>query len=51
VPLAELEESMITLALKQAKGNINLSAELLGISRNALYRRIEKHGVKYKKYL
>jgi DNA-binding NtrC family response regulator len=51
VPLAELEESMITLALKQAKGNINLSAELLGISRNALYRRIEKHGIKYKKYL
>ncbi len=51
VPLAELEESMIILALKQTKGNINLSAELLDISRNALYRRIEKYGIKYKNYL
>ena len=50
-PLAQVEEALIIKALEQANGNINVSAELLGISRSALYRRIEKHGVQYKKYL
>ncbi|WP_448546724.1 sigma-54-dependent transcriptional regulator [Thalassotalea fusca] len=49
VPLAQIEEELIKKALEQANGNINVSAELLGISRSALYRRIEKHGVKHKK--
>lgn len=47
-PLAKVEEALIIQALKQSNGNINVSAEMLGISRSALYRRIEKHGVKLK---
>lgn len=48
-PLAKVEENLILEALKQSNGNINVSAEMLGISRSSLYRRIEKHGVSLKK--
>ena len=40
--LEELESNAIDQALKQADGNISRAAELLGISRFALYRKIEK---------
>ena len=40
--LEELESYAIDQALKQADGNISRAAELLGISRFALYRKIEK---------
>ncbi len=40
--LEELESNAIDQALKQADGNISRAAELLGISRFALYRKIDK---------
>jgi DNA-binding NtrC family response regulator len=43
--LNELEQSIIRKALDKHEGNISKSAEKLGISRAALYRRIEKYGL------
>lgn len=40
--LEELEKSAIDQALKQTNGNMNQAADLLGISRFALYRKIGK---------
>ena len=40
--LEELERGAIDQALKQAEGNMSRAAELLGISRFALYRKIGK---------
>ena len=39
------ERRMVTLALEQAGGNISHAAASLGITRAALYRRIEKFGL------
>jgi DNA-binding NtrC family response regulator len=41
--LEEMEQSVIEKALEQADGNMNQAAELLGISRFTLYRKIEKY--------
>lgn len=41
--LEELEQSAIEKALEQADGNMNQAAELLGISRFTLYRKIDKY--------
>ena len=43
--LAENERRMVTMALEQAGGNISQAASALGITRSALYRRIEKFGL------
>jgi DNA-binding NtrC family response regulator len=40
--LEENERRMVSLALRQAGGNISQAAAVLGITRSALYRRIEK---------
>lgn len=40
--IEEMEEMLIKKALKKHKGNISLAAEDLGLSRAALYRRMEK---------
>jgi DNA-binding NtrC family response regulator len=40
--LEEMEEILIKKALKKHRGNISLAAEDLGLSRAALYRRMEK---------
>lgn len=40
--IEEMEEILIKKALKKHKGNISLAAEDLGLSRAALYRRLEK---------
>ncbi len=40
--LEEMEELLIKKALKKRRGNISLAAEDLGLSRAALYRRMEK---------
>ena len=40
--LNELEQKAIRLAMKRASGNVSNAAELLGITRYALYRKIEK---------
>ena len=39
------ERSMVSRALEEAKGNISHAAQALGITRAALYRRIEKFGL------
>jgi two-component system, NtrC family, response regulator HydG len=41
--LEELEKNQITKALKKHNGNISDASQELGISRQALYRRIEKY--------
>jgi transcriptional regulator with PAS, ATPase and Fis domain len=44
--LDDLEKAMIVKALNHYDGNISRVAEALGLSRAALYRRFEKHGIK-----
>ena len=43
--LGEVERGAIASALAQAKGNISEAARRLGLSRAALYRKLEKHGL------
>ncbi|HET9485390.1 MAG TPA: sigma-54 dependent transcriptional regulator [Xanthomonadales bacterium] len=40
------EERMVRRALERAEGNIQRAAEVLGLSRAALYRRLEKFGIR-----
>ena len=42
--LAQAEHLLISKALENSDGNIQIAAEKLGISRAALYRRLEKYG-------
>ncbi|AVP99737.1 sigma-54-dependent Fis family transcriptional regulator [Ahniella affigens] len=44
--LDDQEEALIRDALKRHQGNIQRSAEALGLSRAALYRRLEKFGIR-----
>jgi transcriptional regulator of acetoin/glycerol metabolism len=43
--LDELEKQMIERALRMHHFNVSLAAAELGLSRGALYRRMEKHGL------
>jgi DNA-binding NtrC family response regulator len=43
--LAQREREAVQAALAQADGNISHAAKLLGLSRAALYRRLDKHGL------
>lgn len=43
--LEELERNAIRRALEQSNGCLSVAAELLGITRYALYRKIDKHGI------
>ncbi|MDR2026776.1 MAG: sigma-54 dependent transcriptional regulator [Prevotellaceae bacterium] len=43
--LGKLEQAAVERAFRQAEGNISLAAELLGITRYALYRKLEKFGI------
>jgi len=43
--LEQAEQAMIRNALDQCGGNIQRAAEALGLSRGALYRRLEKYGL------
>jgi DNA-binding NtrC family response regulator len=43
--LNKLEQEAIERAFVQAEGNISIAAELLGITRYALYRKMEKLGI------
>lgn len=44
--LEQNETQLIEQALTRSGGNMSRAAALLGISRQALYRRIEKYGIK-----
>ena len=46
--LDALEKAMIERCLTHAAGNVTRAAEALGISRAALYRRLQKHGIEAK---
>ena len=39
------QRAAIRKALEQSNGNLSVAAELLGITRYALYRKIDKHGI------
>ena len=43
--LEDAERTLIQKALDRSQGNVSLAAEELGLSRSALYRRLEKHGL------
>ena len=40
-----IEKNTIQIALNQTTGNMSAAAKLLGLSRAALYRKLEKHGL------
>ena len=41
----EIEKAMIEKALRHHQGNLSRVAESLGLSRAALYRRLERYGI------
>jgi transcriptional regulator of acetoin/glycerol metabolism len=43
--LEAVEAVLVRKALERASGNVSHAAEALGLSRGALYRRIEKYGL------
>ncbi|HEU4851355.1 MAG TPA: sigma-54 dependent transcriptional regulator [Telluria sp.] len=43
--LEQVERHMVERALEQHAGNISRAAKALGLSRTALYRRLERHGL------
>jgi DNA-binding NtrC family response regulator len=43
--LEEVERVLVDKALKRFGGNVSRAADALGLSRSALYRRVEKHGL------
>lgn len=43
--LEDVERSAVAEAMRAARGNLSEAARRLGVSRAALYRRIEKHGL------
>ena len=45
MPLEEVERVLIHKALARYGGNVSQAAQALGLSRSALYRRLEKHGL------
>jgi DNA-binding NtrC family response regulator len=45
LPLEEVERVLIRKALARHGGNVTQAAQALGLSRSAMYRRLEKHGL------
>jgi DNA-binding NtrC family response regulator len=45
LPLEDVERVLIHKALARYSGNVSQAAHALGLSRSALYRRLEKHGL------
>jgi transcriptional regulator of acetoin/glycerol metabolism len=43
--LDEVERVLIQRALRRHDGNVSEAAKTLGLSRSALYRRLERHGL------
>ena len=44
-PLVEVEREHIVRTLEQVRGNKAVAARMLGISRRAFYRQLERHGL------
>jgi len=44
--LGDMEKTAIEHALEKSEGNLTQAARMLGITRQTLYRRMEKHGLK-----
>jgi Response regulator containing CheY-like receiver, AAA-type ATPase, and DNA-binding domains len=49
LPLEELEKNMIVKALSLYGNNLSKVALVLGLTRQALYRRLEKYEISYHK--
>jgi two-component system response regulator HydG len=47
-PLMEIEREHIVRTLEQVRGNKAVAARLLGISRRAFYRQLERHGLHHR---
>ena len=45
LPLLEVEKNTIERALERHQGNLTKAAKELGLTRTALYRRLDKHGI------
>jgi DNA-binding NtrC family response regulator len=45
LPLEEVEKLLIRKALDRAGGNVTAAARALGLSRSAMYRRLQQHGL------
>ena len=45
--LDEIEDQTIKKTMEKYDGNLTQVATTLGISRQALYRRLDKYGIKY----
>jgi transcriptional regulator of acetoin/glycerol metabolism len=45
LPLEEVERVLIRKALERHDGNVSQAAKALGLSRSALYRRLQHHGL------
>ena len=45
LPLEEVERLLIRKALERHGGNVSQAAKMLGLSRSALYRRLQHHGL------
>jgi len=43
--LEDVERVLITKAMARYEGNVSLAAKALGLSRSALYRRLQRHGL------
>ena len=43
--LEQVEAVLVRKALARSSGNVSQAADALGLSRGALYRRMEKHGL------
>ena len=43
--LASVEKPMLEVVMKQADGNQTVAAEILGINRNTLRRKLTEHGL------
>ena len=46
--LRDVEGWLVKLAMDRMRGNISRAAKALGLSRAALYRRLERHGMEKK---
>ena len=43
--LIDVEGALVKKAMLRFKGNVSRAAKALGLSRSALYRRLQRHGV------